>query len=307
MVKRLLWWLSLILLVVLGLSYRHYLAFQEDAFAKWAMDSQLTQTPQGPVEFQRKGAGIPLLQFHGTPSSYRGNLNFPIYQSLFDQGFELISPSRPGYMRTPLSTGRTPAAQADAFSALVSQLGYDKVVVVGISGGGPSALAFAERHPDQCRALVLIEALALPIDAKAQDLSSYARLLTLVLDHNFLAWLVASPLFSHFLPEGPQQQMSEEFAEYLAMFPHFEAGMRNDAEQFKRLAPLPPQLTPCPTLILHGLDDQVVPFDNATAMLAQIPGAKLVPFKGAGHELFYSHAAQISQAVADFVKTPRAP
>jgi len=34
--------------------------------------------------------------------------------------------------------------------------GIDKVVVVGISAGAWSSLQFAIRHPDRCRALVLL-------------------------------------------------------------------------------------------------------------------------------------------------------
>ncbi|MED5525445.1 alpha/beta fold hydrolase [Gallaecimonas pentaromativorans] len=305
MLKRLFIVLGLVIVVVLALGYQRFLRFQQLSYEKWTAQSQLMQTRQGPLEYQIKGKGEPILQFHGTPSSYRGNLNFPLYQPLFDDRFSLISVSRPGYLRTPLATGATPTQQADAFSELVSNLGYQQVVVVGISGGGPSALAFAHRHPEQCKALILIEALALPLPEDKRD-GRYARLIRLALDHTYLAWL-ASPVLSQYFPnQGRQNEMELAFEEYLSLFPYFADGLQNDVRQFERLTPLAQPITRCPTLILHGLEDEVVGFDNATAVLAHIPNAKLVPFGGAGHELFYTQAGAISAYIADFV-SPAVP
>lgn len=49
---------------------------------------------------------------------------------------KFIIPSRPGYLRTPLSVDRTPKEQAEALAALLDTLKIDKVAVVGGSGGG---------------------------------------------------------------------------------------------------------------------------------------------------------------------------
>ncbi|WKE67312.1 alpha/beta hydrolase [Gallaecimonas kandeliae] len=303
MFKRIFLVMALVLMAAFGLSYNYYKDFQQAAYHKWAAGSRLLDTPSGPLEYQSKGSGVPVLQFHGTPSSYRGNLNFALYDGLFTSGYRLVSASRPGYMRSPLSTGKTPAAQADAFSSLADELHLGKVVVVGISGGGPSALAFVHRHPNQCRALVLIEALALPISSDGEQKTGYGRLLEWALDNNYLTWLASGPLFRHLFPQlvDNDDKMAEDFGEYLALFPHFEAGLRNDVAQFQQLKPLPQPITSCPTLILHGLDDQVVPFGNATAVLAHIPGAKLVPFAGSGHEMFYSRAGEIQQQIRAFL------
>jgi pimeloyl-ACP methyl ester carboxylesterase len=45
---------------------------------------------------------------------------------------------------------------ADDYAVLLDRLGLDSVAVVGISGGGPHALAFAVRHPDRVRALSVV-------------------------------------------------------------------------------------------------------------------------------------------------------
>ncbi|MEU6701787.1 alpha/beta fold hydrolase [Pseudonocardia sp. NPDC046786] len=39
-----------------------------------------------------------------------------------------------------------------------------------------------------------------------------------------------------------------------------------------------------PTLVLHGTDDPFLPPGHGEALAAEIPGARLVPVPGAGHE-----------------------
>ena len=40
----------------------------------------------------------------------------------------------------------------DVFAALLDTLGIDKVVVYGMSGGGPAAYTFAAKYPDRTKA-----------------------------------------------------------------------------------------------------------------------------------------------------------
>jgi pimeloyl-ACP methyl ester carboxylesterase len=57
-----------------------------------------------------------------------------------------------------------------------------------------------------------------------------------------------------------------------------------------------------PTLILHGTEDQAIPFGNAELLAERIPGAELVPLEGAGH-LYHSEKAEAADAaVLDFVR-----
>ena len=40
-----------------------------------------------------------------------------------------------------------------------------------------------------------------------------------------------------------------------------------------------------PTLVFHGTDDPLFPYGHAEALTAAIPGARLVPLEGVGHEM----------------------
>ncbi|MGH2451014.1 MAG: alpha/beta fold hydrolase, partial [Candidatus Limnocylindria bacterium] len=40
-----------------------------------------------------------------------------------------------------------------------------------------------------------------------------------------------------------------------------------------------------PTLVLHGTEDPLLPYGHAEALAAEIPGARLLPLEGTGHEV----------------------
>ena len=114
--------------------------------------SQIIETPQGPVEVSVKGKAPYMLAFYGTPSIHDGV--YGIFNEFEEAGFGIICPSRPGYGRTPLSSGKTYNEQPDLYAAMLDKLGIDKVVVHSISGGGPSAYSFARQYPDRCYCLL---------------------------------------------------------------------------------------------------------------------------------------------------------
>ncbi|MBO1269910.1 alpha/beta fold hydrolase [Arthrobacter cavernae] len=118
-------------------------------------------TGAGPVEYADRGVGEPLLAVHGTLGGWDQGLVAAEFFRV--NGFRIIAPSRPGYLGTPLSTGRTPAGQGDALAALLDAIGLDRTAVFAGSGGGPAAYALAARHPGRVTRLLQIDSVALPI------------------------------------------------------------------------------------------------------------------------------------------------
>ncbi|OXE37611.1 MAG: hypothetical protein CGW95_00565 [Phenylobacterium zucineum] len=121
-------------------------------------NSMVIQTSSGPVEYADVGKGIAVLMIHGTPGGYDQILEASRAASMTESGLRIIAPSRPGYLRTPISSGRTPAEQARLYADLITNLGIRKAFILGASGGGPSAIQFAIQHPERCAGLILEEA-----------------------------------------------------------------------------------------------------------------------------------------------------
>lgn len=287
----------------LGAVYMRYQLEYTAARHRLNRGSQIYPTSCGPVEAALTGSGFPLLVLHGGGAGYDLGLLFTW------PGFMTISPSRPGYLRTPLESGATFEAQADLCAALLQQLGVEQAAVIGMSGSGPVALQFALRHPNRCRALVLVSAIH-------QPLPPYPRLMQLVMKQGehagFLPWLIMqTPLLYRIsypklegVRTGPPERRKRFESMMACMFP-FKGrmdGVLNDQEHIARLAPPPLELIRAPTLVIHGDADSIVPFSQGQAAAAYIPGAQFVPIHGADHLGLFTHGEQAEAAMVDFLR-----
>ncbi len=68
-------------------------------------------------------------------------------------------------------------------------------------------------------------------------------------------------------------------------------------DSFQRLASVT-----VPTLVMHGTDDVVIPFENARILARQIPGARLRPFEGCGHLFFHERPAETARVVGEHLR-----
>lgn len=57
-----------------------------------------------------------------------------------------------------------------------------------------------------------------------------------------------------------------------------------------------------PTLVMHGTDDVVVPFENARILARQIPGARLRPFEGCGHLFFHERPEETVRVIIEHLR-----
>ncbi len=106
--------------------------------------------------------GTPVMCFHGNPGSrlFWGLLP----GSPFHPGLRLIAPDRPGFGRSDFDASRTFADWPDDVAALADGLGLERFAVVGLSGGGPFALACAWKMPERLSATGVISSVG-PFDA----------------------------------------------------------------------------------------------------------------------------------------------
>jgi pimeloyl-ACP methyl ester carboxylesterase len=265
--------------IAVGLRYRRW---KQQLLLRLLSTSRLLETRQGTVEYRLEGNGPVVLFLHGSPGGY--DQGIPMAQALDLNGFTLLSLSRPGYRRTPLSSGETPEAQADLYAATLDALNIPQVTVVAISGGGPSALQFARRYPQRCRGLLMLVALSQYYSE--EDVYRLLPAARRLLRHLLNRLLVSDPflyLLFNLSRRLPEEAKSSEFIKSLVMNPTHSAGYQNDMQQFAALKPSPLPGITLPTLIVHGTADVEVPFRQAQELAEAIPGAQLVVVEGGGH------------------------
>lgn len=281
--------------------------------------SEVVDTERGPVEFARHGDEPYVLIMHGTPQGHNASL---IGEPMEEAGFGTITPSRPGYLRTPLATGRSFPEQADAAAALLDALGIDQVAVYGLSGGGPSTIEFAARHPDRTKCMILEVAIS-------QNYSPQVSDLTMALTMNSFVFWVQSLLIRYAprftvgqfiglestLDSAERARVTDEILadpekmtllHRISESPPFDtlrAGFDNDMKHFAAIEQLPLDQVRCPTLIAHGTHDGDVPFRHAEDAAREIPGAELFTVEKGWHLLALSDGDNAYQrAEIDFLK-----
>ena len=287
-----------------------YLVFRRqkyEAIQGLGKNSQMIDTAFGPVEFAVRGEGAAVLVCHGGGGGYDQGL----FLAWPEAGFRFIAPSRPGYLRTPLETGRTFEGQADAYAALLDALGIHSVAVMGTSGGGPSALQFALRYPERCWGIVLLSAISLPIPAFPFVMQQVTEKIIPYFD--FIPWLMFNtPLLFALIDRGTRAQIGGDAAKKAAlrglmrtMFPVSlrVAGAFNDVREIARMRPYQLEGVCAPALVIHGDRDTIVPFEQGQWSAGTIPNARLIPIKGGQHFSFITHHEIVRPAVRAFLRS----
>ncbi|WP_233197100.1 alpha/beta hydrolase [Verrucosispora sp. ts21] len=214
-----------------------------------------------------------------------------------DAGITVLAPSRPGYGRTPLSTGTTRAGFADVTAELCRHLGIDKVAaVLGISAGGPTAMAVAARHPGlverlilQCsqgphwprrRERLLANLIFSPV-AERLTWGGLRRLLRRAPDTGLrmlLGGLSTVP---------PRQLLAGMWPEHRATLIALFSAMRSGAGFRQDLRPYTDVTAEIgqPTLVIASRHDGAVSFDDAEHLATAIRRAELVESRSDSHFL----------------------
>lgn len=111
-------------------------------------------------------AGMPYLDFHGTPGGrLEADPDPTVYARL---GLRRITLDRPGYGGSDRRPGRTVADLVPDVEAVADALGLERFAVAGISGGGPFALACAALLPSRVERCLAVASVA-PPDAPGLD------------------------------------------------------------------------------------------------------------------------------------------
>lgn len=276
---------------------------------------QTAQTARGVVEYAEIGAGPVVVALHGAMGGYDQSLI--LAQTIGKADYRYLAVSRPGYLGTPMGSGRTSEQQGDLIAALLDTLNIAKAGVMAVSGGGPSAVQFGLRHPARCAGLVLVSTCAGKVDSpvpfsfkvmkhlgrwpcfakkfrkKAErNLAGVAQ--QSIRDPEILARTIndadAWPLFSTLL-----------LSTFDRMWQRLD-GTENDIDITRNTTYALEKLD-MPVLIVHGTQDPHLPFEVHAKMFAiRVPHAELLAIEGGEHVAIFTHRNQIRAKVNDFMR-----
>jgi pimeloyl-ACP methyl ester carboxylesterase len=260
------------------------------------VEPRIIETQKGPVEYVLEGESGPVVMaIHGGIGGY-DQARIMLADWLDESQYRFLCPSRPGYLGTPLESGRSMEEQADLFAALLDQLGIEKVALVMTSAGGPPGYIFASRHPERVWGLIAIDCVSgyydLPDTAGAMEKLFYTstfgqklmNLMEKLSPESFLKELFGSIGYYTKAQAQDQIQFALSDKSTLAfvhafmncMFPYDKrkAGTENDMNIYRHYSRLPLEGVKCPALIIHGTHDADVKFFDGVYAYESIRGAE---------------------------------
>lgn len=254
------------------------------------------------------GEGKPIVYFHATASSRLEALLLADFACTF--GFQLVCADRPGYGLSTPTRRRSICDFAGDMEFLAGALGLGRFGVLGWSGGGVFALAYAALFPHRITRVVVAGTPALPFDAASAHGSPFARfamklpfvgmlalwsMRTQVLKVNakaFSASRDAERLFSsfseadmHFLSDKTRaallcKAMAEAFRQRRGSV----SAVLSEHALFMKPWSLPFAKLPAGKVVVcHGAEDKTCPVENAFKLADAIPGARVEVLVGGGH------------------------
>jgi pimeloyl-ACP methyl ester carboxylesterase len=263
--------------------------------------------------------GFPVIVLHGTPGSWRqlAALDEPARE----RDIALIAPDRGGYGGSSHDPKRTFASAARDLERLTAHLDLERCGVVGLSGGGPTALACGAVMADKLTGIATVGGVA-PLHPRDPSLPP-DRLITRTAKHSEAAARLLFELMVRTSRKDPEKALAR-FARHLAepdaRLLRDDAGVRDaflddlsnpspttaraaarDFWLFARPWDIELANIAIPVHVWHGTADRNVPVAHAGVIAARCPMAQPHIVDGGGHMLF----AELEEIVAGV--TPREP
>jgi non-heme chloroperoxidase len=257
------------------------------------------------------GVGRPVLFSHGWPlnaDSWEAQMLF-----LAERGFRCIAHDRRGHGRsTQTWHGNEMDTYADDLAAVMDALDLNDATLVGFSTGGGEVARYLGRHgSDRVVQLALVSAVP-PLMVHRDDnpdgvpiaVFDELRAGSLADRSQLYRDLADGPFFGHNRPGADVSRGIRDAFWRQGL----QSGHRNAYESIKAFSETDfrddLRAVDVPTLVIHGDDDQVVPFTvGGRASAALIDDAQLVVYEGAPHGITDTHKEQLAASLLEFVNS----
>ncbi|MBS0411335.1 MAG: alpha/beta hydrolase [Proteobacteria bacterium] len=206
--------------------------------------------------------------------------------------YRIITLDLPGHglTRAPTTYQISPDANADLVDTVARRLGAGRFVIGGNSMGGGVAWNLALRHPEDVRALVLVDAAGWPRPTRRDGPpplifallgNPVGRALIRNIDTHVLA---EKGLKSAYVdPALVTPALVDRYVELSRAPGHRDLILAGRQRTGRAITPATFAQIHVPTLVMHGQADALIPVGDGEAFAKAIPGARLVTYPGVGH------------------------
>jgi len=273
--------------------------------------SYVTMDDGTEIFYKEWGHGQPVVFSHGWPL----NSDSWDYQLLFlaSQGYRCIAHDRRGHGRSTQSwLGNDMDTYADDLAAVIEALDLHEVTLVGFSTGGGEVARYVGRHGTGRVAKVALVSSVPPLMVLRDDnrggvpvsVFDEIREGSLADRSQLYRELADGPFFGQNRPGAVVPQGTRDAFWLQGM----QSGHRNAYECIAAFSETDFRadldLIDVPALVIHGDDDQVVPFEvGGKASAARIAGAQLKVYPGAPHGITDTHKEQLGGDLLAFIKS----
>jgi pimeloyl-ACP methyl ester carboxylesterase len=217
--------------------------------------------------------------------------------------FRVIAPDHRGLGRSrPAPAATTMELVADDALALLRQLGVRRAAVAGLSMGGYAAFELYRRAPDLFRGLALCDTKATPDTVEQR--AARETFATNALEKG-LSWVADDMAPKLLKPNADPAVMATVRALIAEGTPEGVAAAQRGMGRRPDSVPTLARIT-CPTLVISGDQDQMIPLGEAQRMAQTIRGARLVRIPGAGHLPNLENPQAFTAALSSFFSSLRA-
>jgi pimeloyl-ACP methyl ester carboxylesterase len=258
------------------------------------------------MEYSIIGEGAPIVVMHGGHSNCLEEFG---YQALIEEGYSIITPSRPGYGATSKEIGESLAVACEHYVSLIRHLKLGKVHVIAMSAGGPSGIYFAAAYPEYVKSLTLQSAVTKewlqPEDKEYRAAKvlfhpraeKYTWKLISKMNNSFPQFIFKE-MFSSFSIlnyNEARDKWSEHDIEAVRKMNNRQrsgSGFFIDLAQVNDLTISDLKSVQCPTLIMHSEHDGSVPIDHAHYAKKHIENSELCVLNSWGHLIWLGHSSE---------------
>jgi pimeloyl-ACP methyl ester carboxylesterase len=245
-----------------------------------------------PTVVMHAGEGAPFVYLHSTLGE--SALWLPFFQTWAEQ-FRVLVPTHPGFGKSGgFDQINSIEDMAFHYVEMFDALGLEELVLGGVSLGGWIAAEFAVRWPERVKRLWIADAPGLwveeePLPDMFRIMQDRSKLRELLFHdpHSYMAKLV--------LQEEPDEEKMLAAYQALTVLARLVWDRPYDPQLPARLHRIQ-----CPTLLLWGAHDRLVPPAYGKAYQKYLPQAELKLIADCGHLPMFEREAEFVETVAKF-------